>query len=546
MRKITIEECGRTVWENLKNAYHKGGGIEPKKIVTLLVLLFLAYYVIEGFGRTVITEFKIPQELQKDLSGIDGGTLTHQLIVELQGFRASQEAAANLQLNLAKGVESLHLRGDPLEIQLSARINTDYKTMIEKIGSVEWGPLKIPVTLLLRPFQKLIQQKVMELSIRRAGKHFYLFAIRDDGGVWQVADQELSFMEPTGDAGDDTISKLVRILAYKISSQGSPGSSLQESWIGFCHYHHGIRHLLNYYGRGESGEDNALDQLDQASQAFERAIRLNPQDAKSRYNYVLTSLERSFHVAPGEKIKLCQDSLERVKSLMDMAKLSRSSLEQLLIATYVLLAYAHFQENNHDQAIRNYQMVLKLLPEPSHLRAYVYNNLGLAYGRSGKTALAIEAYEKSLADHPSYARAYLNLGNTLARMKYFASAERSYALALQKRPEYLTSYYNLGDLFLEVQRDEAFGKGDQESLSCLQAQAVHSFERYVWTLEDAGVTRNLSPNEKETLYNAKGLLTLLRPGGGDIQKSEGIPAGGECLTKYLFEERKTLKISCLE
>lgn len=541
-----MEDCGQAIWGSLKSVYHKMGGIEPKKIVTLLVVLFLAYYVLEGFGRTVITEFKIPQGLQKDLSGIDGGTLTHQLILELQSLRTSQEAAANLQLNLVKGIESLHLRGDPLEIQLSARINTDYRTLTEKVGSVEWGPLKIPVTLLLRPFQKVIQQKMMELSIHRDGGHFYLSAIRDDGRVWQAADHEVSFIELTRGAADATISKLVRILAYKISSQGSMDSGLQESWVGFCYYHQGIQHLLSYYGRAESDKNNVPDELDQAAQAFERAIHYNPQDVKSRYNSVLTSLERSFHVAPGDRIKLCQSSLERVKNLMDMGKLPRISLEQLLIANYFLLAYAYFQENNYDQAIRNYEAALKLLPKPSHLRAYVYNNLGLAYGHLGKAGPAIEAYEKSLADHPSYARAYLNLGNTLAHMKYFASAERACALAIRKRPEYLTSYYNLGNLYFEVQRDEAFGMRDQNSLSCLHVQAANSFERYVWALQDAGVTRNLSPDENESLYNAKGLLPLVRPGDEGIQKPKEIPPYGECLTKYLPEERKALKINCLE
>jgi Flp pilus assembly protein TadD len=68
------------------------------------------------------------------------------------------------------------------------------------------------------------------------------------------------------------------------------------------------------------------------------------------------------------------------------------------------------------------------------LSAAEHNDLGVAYERAGKPALAEREYRKSLRIDPRFARARVNLGNLAAAAGRWAEAERHYRRALRDLP----------------------------------------------------------------------------------------------------------------
>lgn len=534
---MTFRKWIEESWMALKDAYQKIGGIEIRRVVALLVVFFAIYYVIEGFGRTVLTEFRIPQELKNSLAGVDGNTLTQQLAVELQSIRAIQETARNLKVNLVRGHESFNLRGDPLEINLSGRINTDYKSIIESVGTLEWGPLEIPIALLLRPFQKVIRQKVVQLSLQRLGNSYHVSAISDSGGVWQVTEQDAAIMDTSGNTSSDTICNLIRALACKMASLDGIGYQPEDIWIAFYHLHQGNRHLLDYYGTGGLSKKESIATLEKAAEEFKNAIKFNLKDDKSRYNLILTSFELSFYMKGVDKIDFYQSLLQKIKDLHQRHTSSQSSLGNLFIVNYVLLAEAYFERNDYLEAIRHYRTALRLLISNSDLRAYIHNNIGVAHRELGELEAAIEDFRESLEYNPSYARAHLNLGNSLIAMGEFADGERYYAIAIQKRPGYVNTFLNLGLLYLNLREHEAFEQLDQGVRTCLQVQALVALKEYVSVLEGEEITRDLSKDEKSRLERAKFLMKLVGTPSTNTEVIPKFPPYGRCLERADFPRK---------
>ncbi|HYM82315.1 MAG TPA: tetratricopeptide repeat protein [Candidatus Limnocylindria bacterium] len=75
---------------------------------------------------------------------------------------------------------------------------------------------------------------------------------------------------------------------------------------------------------------------------------------------------------------------------------------------------------------------LVLLHDP--LSAAEHNDLGVAYERAGKIALAEREYRKALRLESSFARARVNLGNLAAAAGRWPEAERHYRRALRDLP----------------------------------------------------------------------------------------------------------------
>jgi tetratricopeptide (TPR) repeat protein len=529
----------KNFWKTLKYVYGKVGGKETKRITTLLVMIIIIYYAIEGFGRTIIAEFRIPQDLQKDLVGVDNNTLTHQLIVELQNIRAIQETARNIKFNLVKGHESLDLREGPFEISLLATVYADYEELIENIGMLEWGPLRIPAGLLLRPFQKLIQQKFMHLSLQRMGNSYRISAITDRGEVWEITEEELVKVNINGNSlldKLDKLSNLIRGLAYKIAFLDGIEYKPLEIWVGSYHFHQGIRHVADYYGKRESVTRDTFDILDRASKEFASAIDFNPADKRSHYNLILMDLEKAFYLENGgEKIESYEKSLEKIKKLNQKGAFFQTSLRNLFIANYILLAATYFTERQYPEAIQAYQTALKLPNGNPNLRAYISNNIGITYQKLREFEGAEDYFRKSMEYNPSYPRAYLNLGNLLQKNGDFASAEKAYWTVIEKHPDYLSAFYNLGTLYFNFEHGDkaAFDQLDEETRSCLREQALFYLKKYLSILEDEAITRNLSEEERESLDVARDHLKYIEITSGSTEAKEGFVPSGNCLEQGL-------------
>lgn len=98
---------------------------------------------------------------------------------------------------------------------------------------------------------------------------------------------------------------------------------------------------------------------------------------------------------------------------------------------YMQAGFKHFQKQEYDQAIANFQKAVKLEPEA----ATAYNMLGMAYrfkaiqlGLPGMRAKEIAAFQNALKANPKYWVAMVNLGAT-----YYQQGEKAKAAALFKK-----------------------------------------------------------------------------------------------------------------
>ena len=76
--------------------------------------------------------------------------------------------------------------------------------------------------------------------------------------------------------------------------------------------------------------------------------------------------------------------------------------------------------------------------------AWVWNSLGVAYGRLGHNQRAIEYYQKALGIDPEYAEAWYNLGLTYGKSGQYQRGIEYYQKALGIDPEYADAWLGLG------------------------------------------------------------------------------------------------------
>jgi len=106
---------------------------------------------------------------------------------------------------------------------------------------------------------------------------------------------------------------------------------------------------------------------------------------------------------------------------------------------YMQAGFVHFQKQEYDQAIANYQKVVELEPRA----AAAYNMLGMAYRlKANQLGLAelrskeIAAFQKSIEADPNYWVAMVNLGAT-----YYYRGEKAKAAPLFKKALTLNSQH---------------------------------------------------------------------------------------------------------
>lgn len=106
---------------------------------------------------------------------------------------------------------------------------------------------------------------------------------------------------------------------------------------------------------------------------------------------------------------------------------------------YMQAGFKHFQKQEYDQAIANFQKAVKLEPKA----AAAYNMLGMAYRfKANKLGLAelrakeIAAFQNALKADPKYWVAMINLGATYYRQGEEAKAAALFKKALALNPQH--------------------------------------------------------------------------------------------------------------
>jgi len=197
-------------------------------------------------------------------------------------------------------------------------------------------------------------------------------------------------------------------------------------------------------------------QVDRAILQYQRALKINPNDAMA-YNNLASALLQKGQV--DEAIEQCQNAL----------KINPNDA-----AAYNNLGHALFKKGQVDEAIEQYQHALKISPS----FAQACYNLGNALFQQGQVEEAIEQFRNALKTKPNYAEACNNLGNALLQKGQVDEAIQQFQNAIKINAYVAEAYNNLGSALLR--------KGQVE-------ESIAQFQEAVRLKPDqAGYQKNLS------------------------------------------------------
>ncbi len=111
---------------------------------------------------------------------------------------------------------------------------------------------------------------------------------------------------------------------------------------------------------------------------------------------------------------------------------------------YLNLGLCHMDKENNDEAIRNYELAMKMYPKPN---PKVFNNLGLVYGKKGKFKEALSVLDSAIKYEDDFAEAHNNRGNSLAGLGRVEDALKEFNRAIELNKKYAEAYRNLGSTY---------------------------------------------------------------------------------------------------
>ncbi len=110
----------------------------------------------------------------------------------------------------------------------------------------------------------------------------------------------------------------------------------------------------------------------------------------------------------------------------------------------------NFLAGKYAVELREYEKALKYLAAAKKYRPYfnvIYNNLGIAYYGTGRTAEAEQAYLYSIKLNPHHADVYSNLGVIYAQAGKYDEAAEYFKRALDRKPGLYAACFNLGRIY---------------------------------------------------------------------------------------------------
>ena len=161
-----------------------------------------------------------------------------------------------------------------------------------------------------------------------------------------------------------------------------------------------------------------------AAEKYQRAIQLNPNDAKLHYNLSL-AFDRSGEIVAEKKELLKAIELE-----------PRFSVAQNQLGLLAL--------NASQQADAEVRFKKALEAEPSYAEAQ--SNLAVVYSQMGKHAEAASLFQQAIKNDPNYSKAHVNYGLLLAQRGSFADSEQQFRTAIQVNNKDANAYSALGML----------------------------------------------------------------------------------------------------
>ncbi len=194
-----------------------------------------------------------------------------------------------------------------------------------------------------------------------------------------------------------------------------------------------------------------MSESENAKKLFFEALALmdssNFQDAELRLREALRLAPGQLSVLTNLSIALMQqDKRAEARECAEKAiAINSKSIEALLV-----LADCQMHDENFGAALATYDGILAL---DSGI-AEIHNNRGIALGRLGRHADALDSYNRALALNPDFGNAHMNRGNALRDLGRGDEALAAYDRALASAPDLAEAWLNRGNALCDIDRPE--------------------------------------------------------------------------------------------
>ena len=211
--------------------------------------------------------------------------------------------------------------------------------------------------------------------------------------------------------------------------------------------------LYNIIGAANKG----LGKLDEAIEAYNEAVSINPDYAGAYYNMgnalkdqgKLDKAVDAFSKALSVKSDYAEASNNMGLVFEKQGKLDEAiesyskalSINPNYAGAYYNMGNALKGQGKLDKAVEAFSKALSVKSD----YAEAHNSIGLVFQKQGKLNEAIEAFAKASSIKPDYSVAYNNIGNVLRDMGKLDEAIEAFTKALSITPDYAKAYTNMGN-----------------------------------------------------------------------------------------------------
>ena len=199
----------------------------------------------------------------------------------------------------------------------------------------------------------------------------------------------------------------------------------------------------------------ARGRFEEAIEQFQRALRIDPNDADATYNL-------------GNALAQQGSFEEAAKQLQNALQINPGNA----MAAYDL-GNVRARQGRFDEAIGDFELALRI--DPGLAKAHY--NLGSLLGKQGKLNEAVEQYQKALQVDAHYVRAYYGLGMALTTQGQLDRAIDSFQAGLRVQPNVPELHDGLARAFVLQSRKEEALQHYREALRLLKSQNQDKNER---------------------------------------------------------------------
>ncbi len=107
-----------------------------------------------------------------------------------------------------------------------------------------------------------------------------------------------------------------------------------------------------------------------------------------------------------------------------------------------------------------------------------HNNLGMEYGRLGRSAEEVEEYQAAIRINPDFGMAYVNLGASCISLRRYAEAENAFRQAIRINPDYAKAHFGLGLTHI-IKGKKALALDEYKILTKLDMEKAKKLLRFI-------------------------------------------------------------------